>query len=114
MIEECYSFKPLNTIEGIHCFGNERDGDYFDEDDVLSWRDQRFQNAIDDPKLIDNNATRQMLYQLSKETNVIDLASGPGMGLIPSLLHLLFFQLRIQGLLQEWYQFHFLQMLLDF
>ena len=88
MIEACYGIKPLNTIEGIHCFGNERDGDYFDEDDVLSWRDGRFQNAIDDSKLFDNNATRQMLYQLSKETNVIDLASGPGMGLIPSLLRI--------------------------
>ena len=27
MIEACYGIKPLNTIEGIHCFGNERDGD---------------------------------------------------------------------------------------
>lgn len=88
MIEACYGIKPLNTIEGIHCFGNERDGDYFDEDDVLAWRDGCFQNAIDDSKLFDNNATRQMLYQLSKETNVIDLASGPGMGLIPSLLRI--------------------------
>ena len=88
MFEECYSIRPVDIIGGIPCFGNECDGDFFDEDDFLLWRDKHFQNNIDSSKFIDNNATRQMIYELSKETSVIDLASGPGMGLIPALLRI--------------------------
>ena len=88
MFDECYNRKPLCIHYGIPCFGNERDGDFFDEDDVAAWSSGGFQNSLTSSKLIGNNVGKHLISELSKEAYLIDLASGPGMGLIPSLLRI--------------------------
>ena len=88
MFEECYLREPQSIDYGIPCFGNERDGDFYDEEDINAWNNGRFQNSLNNTKLIKNKATKRLLRELSKETCVVDLASGPGMGLIPSLLQI--------------------------
>lgn len=88
MFDNLFRCKPQIIEDGIPCFGNELDGDFYSEADISTWRNGGFQNSLLSSKLIDSNETKHLLNELSKETYVIDLASGPGMGLIPSLLRI--------------------------
>ena len=77
---------PLRMEGPIPVFGRENDGDYFDADDVAEWRGGRLISNWRDSKLLANPAIRRMLEQIVQdEAYAVDLACGPGMGLLPSL-----------------------------
>ena len=86
MFESYYNQAVLHTVDGIPCFGREEDGDCFDEEDIASWRAGRFQSNFETRKFSDNPVTAHLLESMCSEKEVVDLACGPGMGLIPSLL----------------------------
>ncbi len=74
---------------GILRFGGEGDGDCFDESDFVRWRRDVFRKNWEKTALADNAASRRLLDEIiDRHDPVIDIASGPGMGLIPSLKRL--------------------------
>lgn len=77
---------PLKKEENIWCFGKEENGDYFEETDILQWRNGLFEENWKRAEDLENNATNHIINEIVKNKKiVIDLASGPGMGLIPSI-----------------------------
>ena len=81
----------LNNREecGIPCFGDEEDGDCFDQADFNKMVNERFPNSLKSDSLLNNTASRHLLDEIiSNEEYVIDLACGPGMGLIPQVKQL--------------------------
>jgi len=88
MFNEIYNQQPTNITEGIPCFGNEDDGDFFSEEELSLWDSNFFYHKLSDKKFIENPVTNHLLSELSKEKNIIDLASGPGMGLISSIFQI--------------------------
>lgn len=88
MFNEIYNQQPLNITYGIPCFGNEDDGDFFTEEELSLWNSEFFHHKLSDKKFIENSVTNHLLSELSNEKKIIDLASGPGMGLISSILQI--------------------------
>ncbi len=79
-------YEQSNEENGILCFGNEADGDCFDQTDYDIMRKTSFSNSLKNQWLLENNASRYLIYEIvNKEKNIIDLACGPGMGLVPSI-----------------------------
>jgi ubiquinone/menaquinone biosynthesis C-methylase UbiE len=79
----------FNEVCGIPCFGGEEDGDYFDRADFDKMVNGRFRNSLKNDRLLKNTASRYLLDEIiGKEKYVIDLACGPGMGLIPQVKQL--------------------------
>ncbi len=77
---------PDSEHDGIYRFGNERDGDHFDELDFQFWHEIGFKNKWNTTAFFENKCTEQMLKQIiNGHENIIDLACGPGMGFIPSI-----------------------------
>lgn len=80
---------PPEEENGIYYFGNENDGDHFEKSDVDIWRNGGFYRNWRQKFLIENNVSRHLLDEIiSNHKYVIDLACGPGMGLIPSIKQL--------------------------
>lgn len=83
---DLYACAPLRMEGQIPVFGRENDGDYFDDDDVAEWRGGRLLSNWRASKLLANPAIRRMLEQMVRdEAYAVDLACGPGMGLLPAL-----------------------------
>lgn len=71
---------------GIYYFGNEDDGDFFDESDVQIWRNGSLKNHWHSRALLENKISHHLVNEVIKNSScVVDLACGPGMGLIPSI-----------------------------
>ena len=86
MFSAIWDRKPNNCEDGLWLFGNETDGDYFDEENVLSWRNGQFEQNFTSDKLLVNTASRKLIDEIVRNREpYIDLACGPGMGLIPSI-----------------------------
>jgi len=84
-----YAQMPLRTEEGIVVFGREKDGDCFDESDIADWRNGRLLYNWTRQEYPDNPVIREMLETIIQEEDyAIDLACGPGMGLLPALSQL--------------------------
>ena len=63
-----------------------KDGDCFDDSDVEIWRNGCFEKNWNNNYFLENEVSRDLLNKIIREGQfVVDLASGPGMGLIPSL-----------------------------
>ena len=72
--------------QGIYYFGNEDDGDFFDESDVQIWRNGSLKNHWHSRALLENKISYHLVNEIIKNSSfVVDLACGPGMGLIPSI-----------------------------
>lgn len=83
---ELYAREPLRQEGTIPVFGREQDGDFFDETDVAEWRGGRMLSNWTKTALLDNPVIRRMLEVIVRdEEYAIDLACGPGMGLLPAL-----------------------------
>ena len=81
--------KDHTFINGIPCFGNESDGDHFDEEILLSLQNGVFASNFHRNNLLVNTSSGFLLDEIIKnESYIIDLASGPGMGLVSSLMQL--------------------------
>lgn len=86
MFSEIWNRQPKECTNGLKLFGADEDGDFFDEDDVLSWQKGRFAQNFASEKLIKNAASRRLIEEIvRKQEPYVDLACGPGMGLIPSI-----------------------------
>ncbi len=80
---------PMRFENNIRIFGKENDGDYFSDEDVRRWQNKYFQENFYTDKLLLNKASRKLLDEITKNKEAyIDLACGPGMGLIPSIKQL--------------------------
>ncbi len=89
LFQAAFSRNPVRIEGGIYCFGRERDGDWFDETDVTAWQGGVFQDHWHSDALLRNPATRKLAEKIVQDANpVIDLACGPGMGMIPSIKQL--------------------------
>lgn len=82
--------KKSKSIENdIYYFGLNSDGDCFDTDDVKEWCNNSFYNNLHSKSFLNNEVTRRLLETLVKKGQpTVELACGPGMGLIPSIKQL--------------------------
>jgi len=89
MFERLFESIPRNENNGVFSFGNEKDGDCFDQGDANAWRKAIFCQNWRTKKLLQNSASQNLLTQIIRNHEyMIDLACGPGMGLIPSIKQL--------------------------
>lgn len=80
---------PEKTEDGIPYYGGEADGDWFDQEDVMEWRTGRLRDNWESRRLLDNTAVRVLLDRIAaEESSLIDLAAGPGLGLLPPVIRL--------------------------
>ena len=80
---DLYAQTPQRMEADIPVFGRERDGDCFDEADILEWRGGRLLSNWRRTDLLDNPAIRRLLESIVQDEDyAIDLACGPGMGLL--------------------------------
>lgn len=83
---DLFAHPPVRAEEDISCFGSETDGDWFDETDIAEWRGGRLAANWKKSTLLENPATRCLIERIVQdEPYVIDLACGPGMGLLPEV-----------------------------
>ena len=85
MIENLLEKQPSSIEDDIYIFGNIEDGDCFDDSDVEIWKSGCFEKNWNNNYFLENEVSRDLLNKIIREGQfVVDLASGPGMGLIPS------------------------------
>lgn len=76
----------LTRVNGIFYFNADDDRDYFTEKDINDWRTIWFQNNWNERKILENQASNHLISAIIEAGSpVIELACGPGMGLIPSI-----------------------------
>ncbi len=86
LFSRIWNRQPIEYEDGFWLFGNEEDGDYFDDEDAFSWQNGRFEQSYNTDKLLNNAASRKIIEEIVRNREAyIDLACGPGMGLIPSI-----------------------------
>ncbi len=89
IFKQLFDKVPQKQENGIYYFGNEDDGDYFEKSDVDIWKNGGFYRNWRYKSLINNNVSRHLLDEIiANHSYVIDLACGPGMGLVPSIKQL--------------------------
>ncbi len=87
--EKLLAKEPIEFKNGIYYFDSHNHGDCFDKEDALEWDNGRLENNWNKQKFLDNPTIRYMLNAIiSNSTEIIDLACGPGLGLIPSIKRL--------------------------
>lgn len=80
---------PTEIKDGIYYFDSHDHGDFFDEEDVAEWNNGRLASNWKKGKLFENPATKKLIETIvANGKEIIDLACGPGMGLIPSVKQL--------------------------
>ena len=78
--------EPVEVREGIAYFGNKEHGDCFDETDLALWQNGRFESNFESTAFIDNPVSNKLLAAITEaKSPVVELACGPGMGLMPSI-----------------------------
>lgn len=81
--------EPENIRDGIYYFDARNHGDCFGEDDVAEWDNGRLETNWKKQKFLEHPVTRNLIETIiTNGKEVIDLACGPGMGLIPSVKQL--------------------------
>lgn len=84
--EHIFSHNPDREGNGIFYFNANDDGDYFTENDVNDWRTIWFENNWNKCKFLENKVSHHLISAIIEAGGpVIELACGPGMGLIPSI-----------------------------
>jgi ubiquinone/menaquinone biosynthesis C-methylase UbiE len=86
LFSKVWNRQPNECEDGLWLFGREEDGDYFDDEDALRWQNGRFEQSWFTDKLLNNAASRKLIDEIvGNRKPYVDLACGPGMGLIPSI-----------------------------
>ena len=86
MFETLFQQQPIINEQKIYCFSPADTGDYFDVEDVAGWRTGRLEQNWHNTAFLENPTSRHLIEKLiSHHPYAIDLACGPGMGLIPSI-----------------------------
>ncbi len=84
-IEKLFSKNVVVKQNAIYCFGDEQDGDCFDEEDFVSW-DTTDLYSLRSTYLQKNKTSAFLIDSIVKnEDFIIDLATGPSMGLLPAI-----------------------------
>lgn len=87
--EKLFVEQPKRIENGIYFFDSDADGDCFDKSDVEIWHGGCFQNRFSAPSPLNNEISRKLIKKIVEHNQpVIDVACGPGMGLIPSIKQL--------------------------
>ena len=87
ILEDKFLVNPIKKQDNIYYFGNSEDADCFDSNHVKSWLDGVFERRWNDKRYINNSVSKYMIENIiSQELPVIDIACGPGMGLIPAIM----------------------------
>ena len=78
--------KPYLDDHGVFRFGGQSEGDHFDASDVALWKNGGFARNWESRSFLNHAASRRLVDCIvEREPYVIELACGPGMGLIPSV-----------------------------
>ena len=86
VFSKIWNRQPQEYEPDLWLFGNEKDGDSFDEKDIVSWQDGRFEHSFLTDELLNNAVSRKLIDEImSNRKPYVDLACGPGMGLIPTV-----------------------------
>ena len=89
IFKRLFSGKPAKEENGVCYFGNENDGDRFDDCDFYIWTNGGFTRSLRNRKLLENPASRFLAEGIiGGRDYAIDWACGPGMGFIPTLKRL--------------------------
>ncbi len=84
-----FSRLPIRCHDGVYYFDSDRDADCFDESDVDIWRSGRMKRNFHSDFFLNNPASRRLVDQIIEQgTPVVEIACGPGMGLMPSVKQL--------------------------
>lgn len=87
--EKILAKEPTDIRDGIYYFDAHGHGDFFDENDAAEWDNGRLKQNYNKRKFLENPITRKLVESIiANGKSVIDLACGPGMGLIPSVKQL--------------------------
>lgn len=87
--EKLLSKEPKEIKNGIYYFDSHNHGDCFDKEDALEWDNGRLKSSWKNSKFLDTPVTAKLIDTIiAKQDAIIDLACGPGMGLIPSIKQL--------------------------
>lgn len=86
MFEKMLEKEPLAIRNGIYYFDSHDHGDCFDETDAEEWNNGRLEGNWKKRKFLEHPTTKKLIEMMVVNGKVIiDLACGPGMGLIPSV-----------------------------
>ncbi len=89
MFEKKLVKEPLDIKNGIYYFDAHNDGDWYGEEDAAEWDNGRLESNWKKQKFLENPTTKKLIDTIiANGKEVIDLACGPGMGLIPSVKQL--------------------------
>ena len=89
IFEKKLAKEPVDIKEGIYYFDAHNHGDWFDEEDIAEWDNGRLESNWKKQTFFKNPVTKKLIETIvANEKEVIDLACGPGMGLIPSVKQL--------------------------
>lgn len=86
IFEKKLAKEPTDIKNGIYYFDDHDHGDWFDEEDAAEWDNWRLENNWKKRKFLENPTTKKLVETIiSNGKEVVDLACGPGMGLIPAI-----------------------------
>ncbi len=86
IFEKKLAKEPLDIKDGIYYFDAHNHGDYFGAEDAAEWDNGRLGNNWKKRKFLENPTTKKLVKTIIENgKEIIDLACGPGMGLIPSV-----------------------------
>lgn len=81
--------EPADMKNGIYYFDAHHHGDCFGEEDEAEWDNGRLESNWKKRKFLEQPVTRKLIETIiANGKEVVDLACGPGMGLIPSVKQL--------------------------
>lgn len=84
-----FSRDPVHCHDGVYYYDSDRDADYFDESNVDVWRSGGMKRNFHSDFFLNNPASRRLVDQIiAQGAPVVEIACGPGMGLMPSVKQL--------------------------
>lgn len=89
IFEKMLARQPEKIESGIFYFDAHNHGDFFDESDTAMWDGGRLESNWNNKCWLTNPVARKLVEAIvSGERPVVDIACGPGMGLLPSVKQL--------------------------
>lgn len=86
---DCFSRPPVRRYDGVYYYESDHDADYFDESDVDIWRSGRMKRNFHSDFFLNNPASRRLVDAIIAQGDpAVEIACGPGMGLMPSVKQL--------------------------
>lgn len=81
IFKRLFKSAPPKEDNGIYYFGDESDGDQFDNGDIAGWQNGIFSRNWRERKLLKNTVSRHLFDEIIANNEcIVDLACGPGKG----------------------------------